>query len=255
MKAFISQKTVRLFLLLAGFFVTNALIAEFIGVKIFAFEPTVGLEPMNWNLFGHNGSLMLSAGVLLWPVVFISTDIINEYYGKKAVKFLSYLTAGLIGYAFLMVIGAIYLVPADFWVGDYVDKGVPDMQVAFAQVFGQGIWIIMGSLLAFLFGQIIDAYIFERLRKWSKDKKIWLRATGSTVVSQFFDSFIVLYVAFVLGPPQWELSLFLAVGFVNYSYKFLVAVLLTPVIYLSRYFIEKYLGKEKADEMKRAAIM
>jgi len=254
MNTIIQKKSVRLFLLLAGFFITNALIAEFIGVKIFAFEPTVGLEPFNWNLFGHQSSLMLSAGVLLWPVVFISTDIINEYYGKRAVKLLSYLTAGLISYAFLMVISSIYLVPADFWVTDYMDRGVPDMQAAFTQIFGQGAWIIVASLLAFLVGQLIDAYIFERLRKWSGDKKIWLRATGSTLVSQFFDSFIVLYVAFVLGPPQWEVSLFLAVGVVNYSYKFIVAILLTPVIYLARYLIEKYLGKTVAEQLKREAI-
>lgn len=254
MRILSSSKPVRLFFILAGFFITNALIAEFIGVKVFAFEPSVGMTPMNWNLFGHEGSLMMSAGVLLWPVVFISTDIINEYYGKRAVKLLSYITAGLISYGFLMVIASIYLIPADFWISDYQEQGVPDMQAAYAQVFGQGVWIIIGSLLAFLLGQLIDAYIFERLRKWSGDKKIWLRATGSTLVSQFFDSFIVLYIAFVLGPPQWEISLFLAVGTVNYTYKFFLAICLTPVIYLGRYFIEQYLGKPVAAQLKREAV-
>jgi uncharacterized integral membrane protein (TIGR00697 family) len=97
--------------------------------------------------------------------------------------------------------------------------------------------------------------VFHRLRRWTKDKKVWLRATGSTIISQFIDSFLVLYIAFVLGPPQWDMSLFLAVGIVNYSYKFLVAVFLTPIIYLSHHFIDKYLGAEQAAEMKRRAAM
>ncbi len=254
MKRLILKKPVKLLVLLAGFFVTNALIAEFIGVKVFAFEDTIGINSLDWNLFGHQGSLMLSAGVLIWPVVFISTDIINEYFGKKVVKILSYLTAGLIGYAFLIVIGSIYLAPADFWIGDFADQGVPDMQKAYATIFGQGSWIIVASLLAFLIGQVLDAMVFEKLRKATGEKKIWLRATGSTLISQFFDSFIVLYVAFVLGPPQWETSLFLAVGTVNYSYKFIVAILLTPLIYLTRRLIDNYLGDKLSKKLRKEAL-
>ena len=254
MKRLILEKPVKLLILLAGFFITNALIAEFIGVKIFAFEDTIGINPFNWNLFGHQSSLMLSAGVLIWPVVFISTDIINEYFGKKVVKRLSYLTAGFITYAFLVIIGSIYLVPADFWIGDFKDQGVPDMQKAYATIFGQGSWIIVASILAFLIGQVLDAMIFEKLRKATGEKMIWLRATGSTLISQFFDSFIVLYVAFVLGPPQWEMSLFLAVGTVNYSYKFIVAILLTPFIYLTRRLIDNYLGEELSERLRKEAL-
>ncbi|MEK7256736.1 MAG: queuosine precursor transporter, partial [Bacteroidota bacterium] len=164
MKTTLSSKPVLLFLVLAGFFVTNALVAEFIGMKIFAFEPTLGLPLLEWKLFGQSGSLMLSAGVLLWPVVFVTTDLINEYFGKRAVRFLSWMMVGLISYAFLMVFLAIELVPAEFWKGDYQAHGVPDMQAAFSQVFGQGLQIIVGSLLAFLIGQIVDAAIFHRLR-------------------------------------------------------------------------------------------
>ena len=64
----------------------------------------------------------------------------------------------------------------------------------------------------------------------------------------------MLYIAFVLGPPQWDMSLFLAVGTVNYTYKFLVAVLFTPLIYLAHNLIDNYLGVETATEMKRKAI-
>lgn len=242
-----------MFVILSGFFVTNALVAEFIGVKIFAVEDTLGFSPLEWELFGQTGSLNLTAGVLLWPVVFVMTDLINEYYGKKAVRVLSYLTAGLIGYAFLMVFGAIWLVPASWWININESEGVPDMQAAFSQVFGQGLWIIAGSLVAFLVGQVLDAAIFHRLRKITGEKKLWLRATGSTLVSQFVDSFVVLYIAFVIGPQKWSMGLFLAVGTVNYCYKFIVAVVLTPVIYLAHYGIDRYLGASLSEKLRLEA--
>ncbi len=254
MKNVLSQKATRLFIILGGFFVTNALVAEFVGVKIFALEDTLGWEAMNWNLFGESGSLMFTAGVLLWPVVFIMTDIINEYYGRRGVKFLSYLTAGLISYAFLMVFLSIHLAPADWWVGIGSEKGVPDMQEAFANVFGQSNWIIVGSLVAFLVGQIIDAMVFHKVRVVAGENKIWLRATISTMVSQLVDSFVVLYIAFVIGPQQWPMSRFLAVGTVNYGYKVLMAILLIPMLYVAHHFIDRYLGKAEADRMRGLAV-
>ncbi len=254
MKYLLSQKHLRLFIVLAGFFVTNAIVAEFIGVKIFAFEDSFGLPQFSWNLFGQSGSLNLTAGVLLWPVVFIMTDIINEYFGKRAVKMLSWLTSVLIAYAFLMVFMAIHLVPADWWVGSAQGRGVADRQAAFANIFGQGLWIICGSLVAFLVGQVVDAAIFHRLRHFTGETKLWLRSTGSTLVSQFIDSFVVLYIAFVLNPQEhWSMGLFLAVGTVNYCYKFLVAILLTPVIYLVHYLIDRYLGVQTSKELMEEA--
>ncbi|MEY3052712.1 MAG: hypothetical protein RLY31_2497 [Bacteroidota bacterium] len=253
MKQLIQEKQVLLFVVLAGFFVTNALVAEFIGVKIFALEDTLGFRPFEWRLFGQSGSLSLTAGVLLWPVVFVMTDLINEYYGRRAVRTLSYLTASLIAYAFGMVYASIRLVPADWWRGVYASAGVPDMQSAFEQVFGQGLWIIAGSMVAFLVGQVLDAGVFHRLRRWTGERKLWLRATGSTLISQFVDSFVVLYVAFVLGPQKWSMELFLAVGTVNYCYKFLVAVLLTPVIYLAHYLIDRYLGPAMSQKLRLEA--
>lgn len=254
MKNVLSQKSTRLFILLGGFFVTNALVAEFIGVKIFALEDTLGWEPMNWNLFGESGSLMFTAGVLLWPIVFIMTDVINEYYGQRGVRLLSYLTAGLISYAFLMVFLAIRLAPADWWVGISAEGGVPDMQQAFSNVFGQSNWIIVGSLVAFLVGQLLDAFVFYKVRSVMGERKIWLRATLSTMVSQFVDSFVVLYIAFVIGPQQWPINRFLAVGTVNYGYKVLMAILLIPLLYLAHFWIDRYLGEKEADKMRKMAV-
>jgi queuosine precursor transporter len=238
------DRSTKLFVVLGGFFVCNALIAEFLGVKIFALEDTLGLAPFDWNLFGQSGSLNFTAGVLLWPIVFIMTDIINEYYGWRGVRFLSYLTVALIIYAFGFAYLAIALTPASWWVGIQSQQGVPDMQAAFSVIFGQGMWIIAGSVIAFLIGQLIDVSIFHRIRRLTGERHVWARATGSTLVSQLVDSFVVLYVAFVIGPQHWPIGLFLAVGTVNYVYKFVVAVALTPVIYLGRFLIHRYLGQE-----------
>ena len=243
----------RLFIALGGFFVCNALIAEFLGVKIFALEATLGLAPLDWNLFGQSGSLSFTAGVLLWPVVFIMTDIINEYFGRRGVRFLSYLTVALILYAFAFAYLAIGLAPADWWVGIQAGQGVPDMQAAFAAIFGQGMWIIAGSVIAFFIGQIIDVTVFHRIRRLTGNRYIWARATGSTLVSQLIDSFVVLYIAFVLGPQRWSMELFLAVGTVNYVYKFVVAIALTPLIYLGRALIDRYLGDELSRTLRERA--
>ncbi|HAY89465.1 MAG TPA: hypothetical protein DCY51_08500 [Bacteroidetes bacterium] len=248
----LAKKENKLFLILGGFFIANALIAEFIGVKIFSLEGTLGLEPFQYMLFGERMSFNLTAGVVLWPVVFVMTDIINEYYGTRGVKFLSYLAVGLISFAFLMVYAAIHLSPADWWVESAADQGVPNFQLAFAKIFGQGLWIILGSLVAFLVGQILDVAVFHKLKKLTGEKKVWLRATGSTLVSQFVDSFVVLIIAFKLG-ADWSWALVLAVGFNNYFYKFFVAVILTPIIYLAHSLIDNYLGEELADRMKKEA--
>ncbi|MBK7762945.1 MAG: queuosine precursor transporter [Bacteroidetes bacterium] len=250
----LKDKSTVLYIILAGVFITNALVAEFIGGKIFSLEHTLGIDPITFSLFGETGlSFNLTAGVLLWPVVFIMTDIINEYYGVRGVRFLSYLTVALISFSFIAAYGAIHLAPADWWPGVNADKGIPDTQVAYAQIFGQGMWIIMGSIVAFLIGQILDVTIFHKIKLITGEKKIWLRATGSTLVSQLIDSLIVIFIAFKIG-QGWSFPKVLAIALVGYSYKFLIAIVITPVIYFVHFAIEKYLGADLASEMKKSAI-
>jgi len=248
-----THRAARLFVVLAGIFVANAILAEFVGIKIFAVEPTLGLQPFNWELFGQTGTLNFTSGVILWPVVFLMTDVVNEYYGVKGVRFLSFLAVALISYAFLIAWVVIHLSPADWWVTSFQNQGVDNLQTAFAAIYGQGMWVIAGSLVAFLIGQLLDVAIFHRIRQVTGSRLIWLRATGSTLVSQFVDSFVVLYIAFVLGPQQWPMNLFLAIGTVNYAYKFLAALALTPAIYAVHWLIERYLGEETATQLKQQA--
>ena len=249
----LEDRATRLFVALAAFFCVNALLAEFIGVKIFALEDTLGMRPLEWNLFGQTGSLSFTAGTLLWPIVFIMTDTVNEYFGRRGVRLISWLAAGLIVYGFAFAYIAIHLAPASWWVGAAATQGVPDYQAAYAAVFGQGMWIIWGSLVAFLAGQLIDVTVYHRIRRRTGDDHAWLRATGSTAVSQLVDSFVVLYIAFVLGPQHWSMSLFLAVATLNYAYKMLAAIALIPLLYAARAWIHRYLGRERADELRARA--
>jgi uncharacterized integral membrane protein (TIGR00697 family) len=249
----VENRAAKLFIVLAAFLVCNAVIAEFVGVKIFALEPTLGLEPLNWNLFGQSGSLSFTSGVLLWPFVFLMTDIINEYFGTRGVRFISWLTVVLIVYGFIAAYMAISLTPAGFWVAINSERGVPDMQAAFSNIFGQGMWTIAGSVTAFLVGQLIDVAVFHRIRMLTGERWIWLRATGSTAVSQLVDSFVVLYIAFVIGPQKWPIPLFMAVASVNYAYKLLMAILLIPLIYVTRVLIRGYLGTAASEHLQETA--
>lgn len=252
----LDSKKNNLFLVLAGIFIANALLAEIVGVKIFSAENIFGFPPAQINFFGEFVlDFNLTAGVILWPVVFITTDVINEYFGKSGVRKISYLTVCLIAFAFVTIYIITQLPPAAFWldVNNQNESGGPfNIDFAFAKIFTQGLGIIIGSLTAFLIGQFLDVYVFQKLRKYTGPKMIWLRATGSTLVSQFVDSFVVLGIAFFIF-GNWSLSQVIAVGLINYIYKFTVAIILTPLIYLAHNIIDAYLGKDNADIMTEQA--
>ena len=145
--------------------------------------------------------------------------------------------------------------PADFWleVNPLDEAGRPfDINYAFNKVYGQGLGIIIGSLVAFLLGQLLDVFIFQRLRRITGEHKIWLRATGSTLVSQLVDSYVVLFIAFyVFG--DWPFLQIIAVGLVNYTYKAIVAIALTPLLYVAHHQIDRYLGHDLSATMIREA--
>ncbi len=248
----LKDRPTKLFISIAAFFVANALIAESIGTKLFSLEKLLGIRPVNFSMFGQTGlSFTLTCGVLLWPLEFIITDIVNEFYGPKAVRRISFTAVALISYAFVMYFAAIGVPPADFWLSTGVKNGIPNMQDAFSGIFGQGMRIIIGSLVAFLVSQLVDVYVFHKIKKATGNKRIWLRATGSTLVSQFIDSYIVLFIAFS-GVFTWQQIL--AIGMMNYTYKFTMAIILTPVIYFAEQKITNYVGEETANKMKLDAM-
>jgi len=244
------NKKTFLYLLLASFFITNALIAEFGGVKIFSVEKLFGIAPLQLNIFGVITDLNLSVGVLIWPIVFIFSDIINEYFGKSGVRRISFITAGMIAYSFLIILMWTDMPPADFWlqINGLDAQGRPfDINFAYNTIFRAGLGIIVGSLTAFLVSQLIDAYVFHYFKKLTGSRFLWLRATGSTVVSQLIDSFVILFIAFYfLG--NWSLGQVFRVGMTQYLYKILLAIALTPLIYLAHIIIDSYLGKATSEK-------
>jgi len=208
-----------IYIVLAGIFITNALVAELIGGKLI-----------------YIGNVVMSLGILPWPIVFITTDLINEYFGEKGVKKLSFITAGLIVYTFFILLIGLNIPAVK---GDGL---ISDEQ--FNAVFGQSLWIIVGSIAAFLVSQLIDVTVFHYVKIRTGKKMLWLRSTGSTVISQLFDSFIVLGIAFWL-PGKMDTTMYIASAFTGYSIKLLIAIGLTPVIYLAHYLIDNYLKAEK----------
>src|SRR6188768_688549 len=146
----LKYKPTKLFLGIIAFFCCNALIAETIGTKLFSLEKLFGFTPTPFTLFGESVTVTLTCGVLLWPLEFVMTDVVNEFYGPKAVRRISLTAVVLILYAFVMFYLAIHI-PADrsFWISSQTSEGVTDMQAAFSSIFGQGMWIIFGSLVAF----------------------------------------------------------------------------------------------------------
>jgi uncharacterized integral membrane protein (TIGR00697 family) len=252
----LADKATRLYLILGGFFVANALVAEMIGVKLFQLESLIGITKADFTLLGQEHlSFVMSVGVLPWPIVFIMTDVINDYYGVRGVRFLTLLTTALITFAFVVMYLAIHM-PAeqDWWVGSSAPQGVPDMQAAFTAIFGQGMNIILGSLTAFVVGQMVDAFVFRRIKRITGDQRIWLRATGSTLVSQLIDSVVVTYVAFwILKDMSFPMAT--ALVLTAYAYKLTVAILSTPLVYLVHAAVERYLGTERAQAMRKAALL
>jgi uncharacterized integral membrane protein (TIGR00697 family) len=220
-----------LFVILSGIFLGNALLAEMIGGKLFAIETP-------W------ARLAMSCGIVLWPVVFIMTDIVNEYFGARGVRQLSFLAAVIIAYAYV-ALWVTQLVPAaDF---------SPVDDASFGRVFLQSRWIIVGSITAFLLAQFVDVTVFWIIRRRTGHRWLWLRSTGSTVISQVVDTFVVqfvgLYLPFTLGQRGVDFTTFVNSASTGYVFKLVVAVAVTPVLYLVHNAVDRALGHGQAETL------
>ena len=229
MKTYSFNRSQWLFVFLAGLFITNAVTAELISNKLIEI-------PLVFDVFGTEiGPFVTIVGILPWPVVFLLTDLLNEFYGYKAVRKLSWITAILIAYCFLIV-GLSMEIPAVNIPGSNLSD-----DSAYNKVFGQAQMVIVGSICAFLVSQLLDASLFSWIKSKTGDRFIWLRSTGSTLISQLIDSYIVLYIGFVI-PGSLTFVDFMSIAPTNYVLKIMIAILLTPLIYLGHYLIRRYLN-------------
>ncbi len=235
------SKKEKLFLFLATFFVANAIIAEIIGGKLVVLGDPSFSFLMHFGFFKTQvGPFILSVGVIPWPIVFLSTDLINEYYGKQGVRQITNIAVIMIIYIFLII----YLT----MLPDAAAGISPVSDEAYHMVLSQSMWIIVGSIVAFVVSQMVDVIVFHIFRTYTGGRMLWLRATGSTIVSQLVDSFVILAIAFYL-PGKINLSQFLGFAITNYSYKLAIAILVTPLIYLGHGLIDRYLGRETAHDL------
>ncbi|MCX8039113.1 MAG: queuosine precursor transporter [Planctomycetota bacterium] len=234
-----------LLLVLCAFFTGFFVAVELIGAKLFHFT-LFGLGPADFGLSGER--FVATAGVLAFPLTFILTDIVNEYYGRRAVRTLTFLAIA-VNVALIPVVQAAIAVDAHDFASGGVDQA---MNEAYARALGQSWAIVVGSLTAFAIAQLVDVAVFGWLRRATRGRWLWLRAQGSTVISQLIDTFAVIYLAFVVIPALVPGLFAMSVGgaalvcVTNYIYKFAIAVAITPLLYAVHWGIEWWLGPEEA---------
>ena len=233
-KAYKLDRPQKLFVVCAAVFITALVIAEATASKFF----TAFALPFTITIFGMDfDTVVMTAGVLAFPVTFIVTDLLNEYYGKPGIRFVTFVGMAMIILEFLLLWAAMAVPTAPI-------SPVPGE--AFNTVFGASGRVILGSLTAYLIGQLVDIALFHWLRGLTGGRMLWLRATGSTFGSQFIDTAIVLTVAFAGELAFQEI---IAITIFNYGYKFLIAVVITPIIYLFHWVMDRYLGHDQAEEL------
>ena len=228
----------RVYVVCAAVFLTALVIAEATAGKFF----TAFALPSPITILGTEfPSVVMTAGVIAFPVTFIVTDVMNEYFGTAGIRFVTYIGLAMVGFAFglLQIALAVPTAPT---------SPVPD--AAFAAVFGTTSRVIVGSLVAYLIGQLVDIALFHWLRRLTDGRHLWLRATGSTLGSQFLDTFVVLTVAFA---GQLALEEIVAITLFNYGYKVVIAVAITPLVYLAHAAIDRYLGHDMATTLEESA--
>lgn len=217
------ERRIQLFIVLAGVFVTSLVVGDLIGPKLFE----VHLGPID---------AVMSAGILSFPVTFLLTDILNEFYGKKAARFITWVGFGMAIFAFTVIAMAVRVPWASLTrAPDYTGT----VEGSFNNVFGGSQRILFASMVAYLVGQFSDIAVFNLLKRVTRNKLLWLRATGSTVVSQLIDTVVMQFIAWT---GVLSTGVIFNIVFTSYAVKLLVAIGLTPLIYAGHLFVERKLG-------------
>jgi uncharacterized integral membrane protein (TIGR00697 family) len=215
----------KLFLALACLFVTSLLVGDIIGGKLYQTE-----------LGGV--VLTISVGMIPFPVVFLLTDLVNEFYGQKAARYLT-----LVGFVMTWFTIAIFqladAVPFAGFTGDAAWTGINGD--AFERVFMSSTRIMISSTAAYLIAQLVDIGIFHALRRHTGGRMLWLRATGSTIVSQLIDTCVIQFLAWSGKLP---VDAIVSIVVTSYVVKVVIAIAMTPLIYGGHALIERTLGLE-----------
>jgi uncharacterized integral membrane protein (TIGR00697 family) len=211
----------RVYLYLCGVFLTALLIGDTIGAKLFTVDIPLGITKLKATL---------SVGAIWFPITFLLTDVINEFYGSKGARTVTFIGFWMALFSFFVIFVARRIPAASF---------SPISQETFDRVFGNANRIFFASICAYLVAQLVDISIFQLVRRLTRSRLIWLRSTGSTLVSQLIDTLLVTYIAFAGQLPPTELQ---RAAITSYAVKGILAIGLTPVIYGMHRLLRRHLS-------------
>jgi len=249
------ERRERVFLVLAGLFLGTLAMLNILGISRFialaSFTPG---ESGSWT-WGEWGevSFALAVGVLPYPLTFLCTDLISEFYGRRRANFMVFV--GLILNLWVVFIlwlgGVLPVVPV--MDGATGLPGPGDPQYAFYAIRKLAFGAVMASMAAYLVAQFVDVQLFHYWKKLTSGKALWLRNNGSTVVSQAVDTVAVILITHYYAgalpvaedrPVGGQLMLFIATGYV---FKLAVALIDTPLIYAAVAWLKPYLRIDPID--------
>jgi uncharacterized integral membrane protein (TIGR00697 family) len=217
------DKRHKLFLVLTALFITCFVVGDIIGGKL-----------VSWTMFGF--SFTTTVGMVPFPVTFLLTDVINEFYGQRAARFITLVGFGMGVLSFAIIYLSASIPFAEFTrAADWT--GVTEQ--TFNNVFLSSLRMIIASLCAFLISQFVDIAVFQLLKRLSSNRLLWLRASGSTAASQLIDTITITFVAWTGLRSNAQI---LNIIYTAYGLKILIALGLTPLIYLCHALVERGLG-------------
>jgi uncharacterized integral membrane protein (TIGR00697 family) len=214
----------RLYVYLCAVFLTALLIGDTIGSKLFTVAIPLGFTTLHATL---------SVGAIWFPITFLLTDVINEFYGSRGARFVTFVGFWMAVFAFVAILCARLIPAAPF---------SPVKDEAFDNVLGNANRIFVASLAAYLIGQLVDIAVFQSAKRLTQSRHIWLRSTGSTLISQLIDTLVVTYVAFTGKLTAAQLR---QTATTSYVVKVLLAVGMTPVIYALHGLLHRRLHLEE----------
>ena len=210
-------------MLCTGLFIMSLIVSNITSTKLFDFFGT---------------GFILDGGAVAFPIVYVIGDVITEIFGFRTARRAIYIT-------FLMNALAVFF----FWIVQILPPAENyEYQSSYEAVVGVAFRIVVASLIAFVIGQLLNSYVFVRIKAKTGSKWLWARALGSSLIADFVDTVIFITIAFIGTIPAADFIALLALAFVT---KILGEVILTPVTYLAVGFLRKRIGSAPIDEKIR----
>lgn len=234
---------------LAASFAVVLVLTNIIGTKLFALFPEGGPAWINGG-----EPITLTAGIITYPLTFWLTDIVSELWGRRRADLMVMLGFGMS----LLMLGILQLglalTPSEIWT--FSAGGVETsaaMQKAFEAAFHNPSKLLFASMLAYMVAQLFDVRLYHFFWRLTKGRHMWVRNNGSTMVSQLVDTIIVNGIFLRWG---WSLE-WVVIGeiiFWVYCCKLLLAMLDTPLLYLGRGALRRFLGLSADDSPTHAPL-